>query len=140
MTDLVVTVPRERWQAWLDEGACAGDPPASVDRALEFGFHLYRCERPPIGEGERLYIAAHGAIRGYAFVSAVAARRGTWVIFRYAPAVAVTIREFVPGFHGWRRIWWRRDAEAPFPDWKNQAFFYSTAGRPDEVSTLGIGT
>ena len=33
-------------------------------------------------------------------------------------AVAVTIPERVTGFRGWRRRWWERDAEVPFPGWR----------------------
>ena len=49
---------------------------------------------------------------------------GAWVIYRYADARAVTIRQHVAGFHGWRRVWWERREETAFPDWKTKGVFY----------------
>lgn len=63
--DLVVTVPKDRWIDWLAEGDCAGIPGSG----REYEFSVW--SRPPIQRGERLYIVAHGKLRGYALVTTV---------------------------------------------------------------------
>jgi hypothetical protein len=67
MSDLVVTVPKDFWLEWIDEGDAAG----SVESGEEWGFFVgYR--RPDIIPGERLYVVAWGRLRGYAPVTRVA--------------------------------------------------------------------
>lgn len=118
MSDLVVTVPKDFWPDWIDEGDAVGDP----DTGEEWGF-LLGGPRPRIGPGERLYIVAWGMLRGYAPVTRVTRTDRGWAICRRGGAVAVTIDEPVPGFRSWRARWWDRSAERPFPDWQ-------TAGLP----------
>lgn len=113
MSDLVVTVPKDLWPAWIAEGDAAGSPPTGT----EWGFYLGGA-RPDIRRGDRLYIVAHGLLRGYAPVTRLARSGSQWVICREAGAVAVTIPEPIPGFRGWRRRWWERADEQVFPDWK----------------------
>lgn len=115
MADLVVTVPKGFWREWIAEGDAAGDKPTGE----EWGFYIGGI-RPDIEPGERLYIVSHGLVRGYAPVTRVVRHEGRWVVCREAGAVAVTIRERVPGFRGWRRRWWDRSLEMPFPDWKTR--------------------
>jgi len=67
MTDLVVTVPRNLWAEWIEEGDAVGEP----ETGEEWGFFLGH-NRPPILPGERLYIVAHDRLRGYAPVTRVA--------------------------------------------------------------------
>ncbi len=118
MSDIVVTVPRDRWEDWIAEGDAVGAP-ASGD---EWGFFLYACERPPIDRGERLYIVAHGRVRGYAPVTRVqwSAAERAWVICRRGGAVAVTILTPAQGFRGWRRKWWTHAHEVPFSAWRTE--------------------
>ncbi len=121
MADLVVTVPKWFWHDWIAEGDAAGQPASGE----EWGFGFSRLQRPGIEPGERLYIVAHGRLRGYAPVTrVVGGGGGGWTICREGGAVAVTIDEPIAGFRGWRRRWWDTAAERPFPDWQ-------TAGVPE---------
>lgn len=119
MSDLVVTVPKTLWADWIDEGDAVGEP----ETGEEWGFFLGG-PRPPITAGERLYVVAWGLLRGYAPVTRVERTDRGWAICRRAGAVAVTIEEPIPGFRGWQKVWWPREAERPFPDWM-------TAGLPE---------
>ena len=112
--DLVVTVPKRLWEHWIAEGDCPGDPPTGEEWGFSVGFR-----RPPINAGGRLYIVAHGRLRGYAPVTRVGQHEnGTYAICREAGAVAATIAQPIPGFRGWRLRWWTRETERDFPDWK----------------------
>lgn len=114
MADLVVTVPRDFWVDWIGEGDAVGEP----ETGEEWGFFLGG-SKPPIVPGERLYVVAHGLLRGYAPVTGVERGKvGGWGIGRKGGAVAVTIPEDIKGFRGWRRRWWDRADERPFPIWE----------------------
>lgn len=115
MADLVVTVPKWFWPAWIAEGDAVGEP----ESGEEWGFFLGGA-RPPVEPGERLYIVAHGLLRGYAPVVRVVRDGERWAIGRRGGAVAVTIDETIKGFRGWRRRWWDPALELPFPDWKTR--------------------
>lgn len=124
MADLVVTVPKWFWRDWIAEGDAAGDPETGEEWA--FGFSCLR--RPNIEPGERLYIVAHGMLRGFAPVTRLHGGSGSgWAICRRGGAVACTIDQPIQGFQGWRRRWWDVAAERPFPDWK-------TAGVPQALA------
>jgi hypothetical protein len=115
MGDLVVTVPKRSWADWIEEGDAAGEP----DTGEEWGFFL-GSGKPDIGPGDRLYVVAHGRLRGWAPVTRLARTGHGWAICRRGGAVARTIAEPIKGFQGWRRRWWDRSAEVPFPDWKTE--------------------
>lgn len=112
MTDLVVTVPKDFWPQWVEEGDAAGEPATGE----EWGFYMGG-RYPPIGPGDRLYIVAWGRLRGFAPVTRVQYGEKGFAICRRAEGVAVTIAEPIPGFRGWRKRWWPRDWEKSFPDW-----------------------
>lgn len=112
MPDLVVTVPKHLWAIWLDEGDLPGQPYSGEVSSF------YTAPHPDIQPGERLYIVSHGRLRGYAPVWAIGREHGRWAIFRKGGAVACTIPEPIRGFQGWRKRWWRREAEVAFPDWQ----------------------
>ena len=120
MADLVVTCPKHFWEEWIAEGDPAGEPYSGE----EWGWYTGRegpvgAYRPPISSGERLYVVAHGRLRGYAPVTDVRqGANGKWIICRRGGGVAVTIGMTIKGFQGWRRVWWSRGEEVPFPDWK----------------------
>jgi hypothetical protein len=111
--DLVVTVPKWFWPEWIAEGDAAGEPPTGT----EWGFFMGG-RKPPIGPGDRLYIVAHNRLRGYAPVTRLGRSEDKWVICREGGGVAITIPETIKGFQGFRKPWWPRDSEVPFPDWK----------------------
>jgi hypothetical protein len=114
MSDLVVTVPKPLWLDWIAKGDAAGDPETGGEWAFYVGGG-----RPPIEAGERLYIVAWDLIRGFAPVTRVAQTEKGWAICRRGGAVAVTVpEELVRGFRGYRRVWWNRSQELPFPGWK----------------------
>lgn len=122
MADLVVTVGKDRWQSWLAEGDCAGT--RSTGRAYPY---FLGPQKPPIMPGERLYIVAHGRLRGYAPVTSVKPHGRGWAAVRKGDAVAVTLPWAEHGFLGVRARWWERTMEGPFLDWK-------TAGVPNAVA------
>lgn len=124
MVDLVVTVPKGFWPKWIEEGDAAGE----AITGTEWGFYIGN-RRPPIHPGERLYIVAWGRLRGFSPVTRVQ----SGCICREGGGVAMTIPGSVPGFRGWRRRWWDREAEVPFPDWM-------TADIPSNLHpNLGLG-
>jgi len=112
MADLVVTVPRPLWAAWIAEGDAAGEP----ESGEEWAFYVGRC-RPPI-KVERLYIVAWNRLRGFAPVTEVVRTNRGYAICRRGGAVAVTIAAPIEGFQSWRRRWWSLDEERPFPEWR----------------------
>lgn len=115
--DVVVTVPKGLWQAWIAEGDLPGEPWSGY--ASHFWF---RGPLPDIKSGERVYVVAHGKVRGYAPLHAVERRcrmrPDASCLLRLGNAEAVTISEPVRGFQGWRYRWWDRADERPFPDWQ----------------------
>lgn len=113
MADLVVTVPKDLWPGWIAEGDAAGQPESGTEWAFWIGGG-----RPPIEAGDRLYIVAHGRLRGYAHVTRVMKTERSWGICRCGGAVACTLDVPILGFRGWRKVWWKREEELPFPDWK----------------------
>ena len=132
--DVVVTVPKDGWQDWLAEGHRANEPSLYVCP----DYHWFgRGAVPPIVAGERVYIVAHGRLRGYALLIRLEqAKRGwqpewwwpgcTWALVRRDRAVPVTIDETIRGFPGWRVRWWPRTQEHYFPEWQ-------TAGLPAQA-------
>lgn len=116
--DICVTVPKGIWSDWLDEGDLPGDP----ETGGEWGFFTWG-PKPAIAAGERVYVVAHGRLRGYAPLTslewrAAAGGMGHIGFGRKGGAVAVTVPETIRGFRGWRTRWWNRSAETPFPDWR----------------------
>lgn len=120
--DLVVTVPKAIWPEWIAEGELPGDPPAG----LEWHFNMGG-PRPELKPGARIYVVAHGRLRGYAPLVRLENGRVWapgdrdpygWALVRHGGAVACTISEPIRGFRGWKYRWWPRDQEVPFPDWK----------------------
>ena len=115
MPDVVVTVPKDRWQDWLDEGDLPG-------QQAKFYSHFWVRTLPDILPGDRVYIVAHGRLRGYAPLVGVEQpchlNRGRSCLMREGGAVAVTIPRPITGFMGWRYRFWDRIDEVPFPDWQ----------------------
>lgn len=119
MTDIVVTVPKGQWQDWIGEGDLPGEEWSG------YHSHFWLSAVPSdIRFDDRLYIVAHGRLRGYAPVKNwerhCSLRRERACLVRSSGAVAVTIPESVKGFQGWRRRWWDRADEIPFPDWATE--------------------
>lgn len=115
MSDVVVTVPMGQWERWLAEGDLPGE-------AAQFESHFWiPTPMPKIELGERVYIVAHGKLRGYAPL----VRREVHCqlnparscLVREGGAIAVTIPESIRGFQGARYRWWDRDDERTFPEW-----------------------
>ncbi len=109
--DIVVTVPKGRWAEWIAEGDLPGDDWSGAESYFSFGG-----PRPRIEPGERVYIVAHGRLRGYAPLTYL---HPAGYLVRRGGAVAVTIVEPIRGFRGWRYRWWQQETETPFPDWRN---------------------
>lgn len=114
--DVVVTVPRDRWDAWL----CEGDLPGQTETGEDW--HYYCGGSPPLHlpKGSRVYVVAGGRLRGYApLVRIERLGKGSFAFVRRGGAVAVTISESIQGFRGWRHRWWDRADEVPFLGWRN---------------------
>ena len=126
--DIVVTVPKNFTHqcapgkrglaAWIAEGDAAGDE--WTEKTWNF---TTWGTKPNIELGERVYIVCENRLRGYAplvdmYFEPARDSRGYIDLVRAGGAVAVTIDEKIVGFRGWRKRWWDRVDEAPFPDWK----------------------
>ena len=110
MADLVATCPKDFFEEWIAEGDAAGEPETGEEWGWYTNHSLIRSAKP----GDRLYVVAHGKLRGYAIVT----RTTHSAIIRKGNAVACTIDEPIPGFRGLRLRWWNRETEKPFPNWK----------------------
>lgn len=117
--DVVVTVPKGMWWRWIEEGDLPDSPEPDTESHFWSGgrspFHLTR--------GDRVYIVAHGKLRGYALLERFEGRcqlRPDRMCFvrRGGTAVPVTIDQEIKGFQGWRYRWWERGDERPCPDWQ----------------------
>jgi len=114
--DVVVTVPMKVWDEWIREG----DLPGQEWTGQEYGFSI--AGNPDIKPGERVYIVAHGRLRGYSPLirRGLLSRSRTFprtILVRGGGAVASTIDEKIPGFRGYRYRWWEYEVERPFPNW-----------------------
>ena len=117
MTDVVVTVPKAIWRDWIEEGDLAGDEWSGMTS------HFFIGKREPrITPGERVYVVAHGRLRGYAPLVKVEhscrLKPHTPCLMREGGAAALTIARPVRGFQGWRYRFWNRSDEISFPDWQ----------------------
>lgn len=113
--DLVGTCPMTEWSEWLEEGDCAGDP----DSGQTYWWNTRDWTAKKARQGARLYVVAHGRLRGFAIVrSVIYLEGGDIAIVRAGSAVPVTLPDPVPGFRGLKARWWKREDEIPFPDWK----------------------
>lgn len=117
MVDVVVTVPMRQWDAWVAEGDLPGEEAEYESHFWVWGIGQGYCK-----PGERVYIVAHGRLRGYAplvrqeQMCKLNPRMGCLV--REGNAQAVTIDEEIRGFQGVKARWWDRSQEIPFPEWK----------------------
>ena len=113
--DICVTVPKRLWKEWIAEG----DLPGELASGQTFYFWIGR-KAPNIKPGDRVYIVAHGKLRGYAPCVGIHYDIASdhYAIMRQGGAVAVTILTPIEGFQGYRYRFWNREEEVPFPDWK----------------------
>lgn len=128
MPDVVVTVPKARWSEWLEEGDLADGTsrPALWEEECEYGFNLGPgLAVPDMFPGDRVYIVAHGRVRGYSPLIEIerhperfGGRPGGIALVRRGAAVALTLDKPVRGFQGWRYKWWDALDERPFPSWR----------------------
>lgn len=112
--DVCVTVPKRLWNSWIEEGDLPDDPPTGT----EYVFWLSYWGPPDISPGERVYIVAHGKLRGYSPLTYLDTDCNRLALIREGGAVACTIDESIIGFRGWRYRHWDRDDERPFPNWR----------------------
>lgn len=114
--DVVVTVPKNTWDAWIAEGDAAGD---TLVTGHEWVFFVSTIPVRTV-PGDRVYVVSHGKLRGYSLLTRTrwCEWANKWALCRGAGAVAVTTPEPIKGFQGWRYRWWNRDAEVPFPEWR----------------------
>ena len=147
--DLVVTIAKDAWLSWLAEGDLPGEP-ATEEWALYYGRAGAR--RPPspprqTDPGARVYIIAHGFVRGYAPLLRVQKTTHGFALVRGGGAVACTVvepgmrlggwtpKEF-PGFRGVRYRTWAREEEELFPDWMTSGLPAGDAARVTRLQAL----
>jgi len=144
MSDIVVTIPKDLWLDWIEEGDLPGEPwggdywsyytgGAIPSRIVTTGDRWSSNElvRSQLANDDRewhlaapdqrCYVVAHGRLRGFAPLFAVETDetgRELKAFIRRGDAVAITIPEPIRGFQGWRYRWWERDAEISFQDWR----------------------
>lgn len=136
-SDVVVTVPKHHWVAWIEEGDLPGDSATGE----EWGFFLGGDPPAEFSRliGRRCYIVSHGRLRGYAPITAVERTDRGWVIGRQGGAVACTITEPISGFRGFRWRWWERSAEVPFPEWRTMGVVARTRWEAEWLMRLKEG-
>lgn len=111
MSDVVVTVPQRLWSEWLEEGDLPGEPWSGN----EYDFYLGGRYLPRIYPGQRVYIVAHGRLRGYSpLVRIDRLDPRHFSLVRRGRAVAVTIDKPIRGFQGWRYRFWEESVERPY--------------------------
>ena len=113
MTDVLVPVPTHLWDDWIAEGDLPGDAATGDEYTYWLGG-----TPPQMRPGDRVYICAHGKLRGYAPLTSIVLIPGGFGLCRRGGAVACTIDEPIPGFWGFRYRFWPRDDERPFPAWR----------------------
>ena len=112
--DIVVTVPKNRWNEWLDEG----DLPDEIYSGNRYFFSVgKRCPRS-IHPGERVYIVSNEKLRGYAPLLFIHNEWGYYYLVRGGDAVACTINQKIPGFRGFRYRFWEYSEEIQFSEWR----------------------
>ncbi len=121
--DIVVTVPKKFTHpaapgkrglaAWIGEGDAAGAEWSGQEWEFTVGGF-----KPVAEPGDRIYVVCEGRLRGYApLIRLEREDKFRWLLIRGSGAVAVTTPERITGFRGWRRRWWDRGVEVPFPEW-----------------------
>ncbi len=129
--DVVVTCPADFWARWLAEGDLPGDP---AEEAGVWDFSVGSSTPRAAGAGSRVYVVAHGLLRGYSeavSIDPLEGRPGVSFV-RGGGAVACTLRDAagaplrIPGFRGWRYAWFDRVAVSPFPS-------FATEGVPEPM-------
>lgn len=130
MSDVVVTVPKRLWSEWLGEGdlARADDSGRPARRAgdHEYGFCFGPgASVPRVEWDERVYIVAHGMLRGHASLTKIVrdplrfgGQVGGFALVRRGQAFACTLDTPIRGFRGWRYRWWDCVLERPFAEWR----------------------
>jgi hypothetical protein len=116
VSDVVVCVPMGQWESWIAEGDLPGEE-------AQYESHFWLRAAPAlIWPGDRVYIVAHGKLRGYAPLVRIEQRcqlnPARSCLVRDGGSVAVTISGTIRGFQGARYRWWDRADEVPFPDWQ----------------------
>lgn len=114
MADVVVTVPQSfGLEQWIAEGDLPGQPWSGNEWHFYLGGPV-----PNIQPGERVYIVYKGKLRGFAPLVRIERCERGYALVRRGGAVAVTIDRKITGFRGFRYVWWDREREQPFPDWR----------------------
>lgn len=115
MTDIAVTIPRDRWPDFIAAPAlCAEGAPRS---------HVIYGARPPCAEGDTLYFVSHRRLRAGLTIERITAHRGGFlVVGSFRPGI--TVIEDIAGFQGWQRAGFRPREIVPFPDWQTAGLFY----------------
>lgn len=141
--DVVVTIAKQQWIRWLAEGDLPGEDPTG-EWGLYFGGDSMVKPRPPrhLSPGDRVYVLAHGFIRGYAPLIRIADTPQGYALVRAGGAVACTVQYangvLMPqnGFQGIRYRWWDRREETTFPDWMERGLTNQDRATVERIKRL----
>lgn len=124
---LVTEIAREvrlRYGSWNETAFC------ELIDSRDYWARAYDRWVGDVGDKQRRFTAAvrravKDRLRGYAPITRImfdqnSVRNGKshLAFVREGGAVAVTIDEKITGFRGYRRRWWNRADEIPFPEWQ----------------------
>ena len=112
--DCVVTCPMALWKEWLEEGDAAGEEESGTEYYFSIGHRS-----PNVDVGDRVYIVAHGKLRGYAPLVRLKCTHYGYFLVRKGNAVSCTLPTPIKGFRGYRYRWWQTEEEIPSPNWRN---------------------
>jgi len=97
MTDIIVTIPKDRWPDFARSHRDGGD-----------ASHTLYGARPPLLAGDYLYFLARGRVRCAIDVSGIEPHRGGFLV-RGIFRAAWTTDDFIKGFRGWQPAPFARD-------------------------------
>lgn len=123
MTDLVVTIPRERWTGFITHSTGA-----NCSRSYDF-----YGERPPLVEGDWLFFLSHRRIRAAIAVHRVMPMGPiTRAVGAFKPAI--TVAESRQGFKGWQRAWFSMRDVVEFSEWRTKGVWLPPSPAEDALA------
>lgn len=102
MDDLVLYIPSESWDRFLDEG----DTPDDHEWSGLVHPHCLSGRPRRIGQGSFVYFASMERVQFRAPIFATAEQNGKFYVLRRGAAEWVDLDEHVPPFQGFRYRWW----------------------------------
>lgn len=125
MPDIVIHITDRRWKDLVRDGGAYGPSSGSREVSHPLGY----VERPPISQGDKIYLAAGGLVRGWARCQYLRSDQPGFVVITRGPLSGTTpmvdrgdgprpLR--VRPIRGYIRRWWEPSTEAPLEDWRTR--------------------